>query len=229
MADLARSVVLVLPRDAIDAFPDPGGPGADDRESVVLKSGPAKGRPWRRKPRLQVRMAPGLDARTIRRALGIALAQDRGDVDVRLEKSFDPAYASRDRRKGDKELGLLIRESRDDLERLKAMVSALSFEPLAGGVKTRDDALHVLGLPPGSLPDQDTLRARFRMLATIHHPRRTPWQPQAHEPAQRRQGAARPRRRLEHSPFSCTQSIGCPPTLPLPRKGEGQGGDRLIS
>ena len=170
VADLARSVVLVVPRDAIDAFPDPGGPGPDDRESVVLKSGPAKGRPWRRKPRLQVRMAPGLDARTIRQALGIALAQDRGDVDVRLEKSFNPVKASRDRRKGDKALELLIRDTRDDLERLRAMVSALSFEPLAGGVKTRDDALHVLGLPPGSLPDQGTLRARFRMLATIHHP-----------------------------------------------------------
>lgn len=170
VADIARSVVLLVPRDAIDAFPDPGGPAADDREVVVLKSGPAEGRPWRRKPRLQVRMEPGLDTRTIRRALGIALALDRGDVDVRLEKSFDPAAASRDRRQGDKALESLIRETRDDLERLRAMVSVLSFEPLSGGVKTRDDALHVLGLPPGRLPDQVTLRGRFRMLATIHHP-----------------------------------------------------------
>ena len=51
-ADLARSVVLVVPRDAIDAFPDPGGPAPHDRESIILKSGPAEGRPWRRKPRL---------------------------------------------------------------------------------------------------------------------------------------------------------------------------------
>ena len=41
---------------------------------------------------------------------------------------------------------------------------------LAGGGKNRDEALPGLGLPPGSLPDQGTLRARFRMLATIHHP-----------------------------------------------------------
>ena len=170
VADLARSVVLVVPRDAIDAFHDPGGPAPDDRESIVLKSGPAEGRPWRRKPRLQVRMAPGLDVRTIRRALGIALALDRGDVDVRLEKSFDAADTSRDRRQGDEAQEALIRETRDDLERVRAMVSVLSFEPLAGGIKCRDDALHVLGLPPGSLPDQVTLRARFRMLATIHHP-----------------------------------------------------------
>ena len=170
VADLARSVVLVVPGAAIDAYPDPGGPAPDDRESVVLKSGPAEGRPWRRKPRLQVRMTPGLDARTIRRALAVALAMDRGEVGVHLEKTFDAADASSDRRQGDAARDSLIRETRDDLERLRAMVSALSFEPLAGGVMCRDDALHVLGLPPGSLPDQGTLRARFRMLATIHHP-----------------------------------------------------------
>ena len=102
--------------------------------------------------------------------MGLALALDRGEVDVRLEESFDAVDASRDRRKGDKAQATLIRETRDDLERLRAMVSVLSFEPLAGGVKTRDDALHVLGLPPGSLPDQGVLRARFRMLATVHHP-----------------------------------------------------------
>ena len=170
VADLARSVVLLVPGAAIDAFPDPGGPAGDDRDSIVLKSGPAKGRPWRRKPRLQVRMAPGLKTRTIRWALGLALALYRGEVGVRLEESFDTVDASRDRRKGDEAQATLIRETRDDLERLRAMVSVLSFEPLAGGVKTRDDALHVLGLAPGSLPDQGTLRARFRMLATIHHP-----------------------------------------------------------
>ena len=115
-------------------------------------------------------MAPGLDARTIRRALSIALALDRGDVDVRLETSFDPANTSRDRRQGDEAQEALIRETRDDLDRVRAMVSVLSFEPLAGGITCRDDALHVLGLPPGTLPDQGALRARFRMLATIHHP-----------------------------------------------------------
>ena len=170
VADLARSVVLVVPAAAVDAYPDPGGPAPDDRESIVLKSGPARARPWRRKPRLQVRMAPGLDVRTIRRALAIALALDRGEVDVHLEKCFDPADKSSDRRRGDEAHATLIRETRDDLEWVRAMVLALSFEPLAGGIKCRDDALHVLGLPPGSRPGQGMLRARFRMLATIHHP-----------------------------------------------------------
>ena len=54
--DIARSVLLTLPAGAIADFPDPGGPGLNDRETVVLKSGAQAGKPWRRKPRLQVRL-----------------------------------------------------------------------------------------------------------------------------------------------------------------------------
>ena len=50
------------------------------------------------------------------------------------------------------------------------VVVALSFEPLRNGVKTRNDALYVLGFPADGNPDSDTVNARFRMLATIHHP-----------------------------------------------------------
>ncbi|HEB80010.1 MAG TPA: J domain-containing protein, partial [Rhodospirillales bacterium] len=84
-ADLARSVVLMIPKEEIDAFPDPGPPKPRDRETIILKSGTAKGKPWRRKPRLQVRMAPGFDIETIRKALGLALAMDRGERTVRLD------------------------------------------------------------------------------------------------------------------------------------------------
>ena len=58
VGDLARSILLVMPANFVADFPDPGEPAAEDRETVVLKSGPAEGRPWRRKPRLQVRMPP---------------------------------------------------------------------------------------------------------------------------------------------------------------------------
>lgn len=85
VGDLARSILLVVSPDAIAAFPDPGDPPADDRETVILKSGPAEGRPWRRKPRLQVRMPPGHEIPFIRRALGLALAMDEGAIAVRLE------------------------------------------------------------------------------------------------------------------------------------------------
>jgi hypothetical protein len=57
-----------------------------------------------------------------------------------------------------------------DISLLKLMGSALSFDPLTKGVRTRPEALFVLGFHPGTRPDIGLLRGRFRMLATIHHP-----------------------------------------------------------
>jgi hypothetical protein len=156
VADLARSVALMVPEETLAAFPDPGEPDADDREAVVIKSGPSAGRPWQRKPRLQVRMAPGYDVVTLRRALGVALATDRGEAAVQIDA---PA------------LGLGGSSAdREEIDRLKAMVTVLAFDPLEDGVQSRAEALHVLGFAPGARPDAQALRARFRMLATIHHP-----------------------------------------------------------
>jgi len=170
-ADLARSILLALPAAAVDAAPDPGEPGAGDRETVILKSGPAVGRPWRRKPRLQVRMAPGSDAVQIRRALGLALALAEGRIDLAIDPKrspepkppavLDPAVAEALDR-----LGRVEAEN----ERLRATVAALAFTPLPGGIRNRDEALHVLGFPPAVKPAFATVRARFRALATIHHP-----------------------------------------------------------
>ncbi len=164
VADLARSVLLVVPARTVAALADPGEPASHDRETVVLKSGPAEGRPWRRKPRLQVRMAPGYEVSTIRRALALALAVSRGEATV----SVDAAAARTKAR--DEAARKRAKEMTDELERLRAIVSVLAFEPLRGGVGSREDALHVLGFPPRSHPGKGVLRARFRMLATIHHP-----------------------------------------------------------
>lgn len=163
--DLARSVLLVVPESVIRDFPDPGEPDIGDRETVILKSGTAKGRPWRRKPRLQVRMAPGFEIEFMRRALAIALALEQGETQVLLASSDDadgPGDGS----------GATGREVVDpeELIRLRTIVSVLSFDPLSDGVRSREDALYVLGFPPGRIPDGETVRARFRMLATIHHP-----------------------------------------------------------
>lgn len=166
VGDIARSVLLVVPAEVIAATADPGEPPQDDRETVILKSGPAQGRPWRRKPRLQVRMAPGFKVEVIRKALGIALAMDQGEVRVRLhgkEESRPQKPVQAEPQHPTPALG-------EEIERLKTIIGILSFEPLANGVRNRDDALHVLGFPPGSQPDRRTLRAKFRMLATIHHP-----------------------------------------------------------
>ena len=173
VADLARSAVLLAPGHVIADFPDPGPPAAGDRETVVLKSGPAKGRPWRRKPRLQVRMAAGLTVPFIRRALALALAIGDGRLAVRVEETGAAAVAeveSYGKETIETAEAKALRELHDEAERLRTVVSALSFEPIAGGIKTRAEALHVFGLAPDSRPDAPTLRSRFRMLATIYHP-----------------------------------------------------------
>lgn len=160
-ADVVRSVLLLLPEADIRAFPDPGEPPPGDRETVILKSGPARGRPWRRKPRLQVRLAAGYEVSLVRRALALALALERGEVALRLNaEGPDSALADETAR----------RETDDKVKRLRTIVAALSFEPLTGGVRTSEDALHVLGFPPRSRPGARLLRERFRLLATIHHP-----------------------------------------------------------
>ena len=160
-ADVVRSVLLLLPEADIRAFPDPGEPPPGDRETVILKSGPAIGRPWRRKPRLQVRLAAGYGVSLVRRALALALAMERGEVTLRLDAGGpDAALAA----------ATAERETNDKVEHLRTIVAALSFEPLAGGVRTPEEALHVLGFPPRSRPGAGLLRERFRLLATIHHP-----------------------------------------------------------
>ncbi len=168
VGDLARSVLLVVPAEGVESFPDPGEPPSHDRETVILKSGPAEGRPWRRKPRLQVRMPPGHAIPFIRRALGLALALAEGTRTVTVE---DPkAAAQRSEPEPPPPQHVEEDPAADELERLRAIISALAFEPLADGVRSRAEALYVLGFLPDARPDSRTVRAKFRLLATIHHP-----------------------------------------------------------
>lgn len=148
VGDLARSIMLTLPAATIAAYPDPGEPEPDDRETIILKSGPHAGRPWRRKPRLQVRLPRGHRPEEVRRALAIALALDSGAIGVALHKP------GRER----------------DVRRLEGMLRALTFAPLPGGVTSRAAALYVLGFPSHARPDAAAVRARYRALAAIYHP-----------------------------------------------------------
>ncbi|MCR6629348.1 MAG: J domain-containing protein [Magnetospirillum sp.] len=170
VGDIARSVLLVMPPALIAGTLDPGEPAADDRETVILKSGPAQGRPWRRKPRLQVRMAPGYDVAFIRRALALALALEAGHFVLKLEDPNAPAEPPPPPPSPPQETSRAVEAANEEVERLRAIISVLAFEPLPDGISSRDEALHVLGFPPGARPDKRTIRARFRMLATIHHP-----------------------------------------------------------
>lgn len=150
--DLARSVLLMLPTETIDGFDDPGEPDDRDRETITLKSGPAAGKLWQRKPRLQVRLPAGFDTTTIRKALGLVLSMDRQQLIARLE--HPEMQARRDA----------------EADRLRAAVQTLSLDILEGGVQTHADALYVLGFHPSARPDRSSLRMRFRMFAAIHHP-----------------------------------------------------------
>ncbi len=180
-ADLARSVVLVVPPALLASFPDPGPPAKGDREAVIVKSGPAKGRPWHRKPRLQVRFTPGTPVPVLRRALGLALAIEGQEIGISLAGLEDAESAARKAREAretwtpDKKDRRETKpqdkiEDDEELTRLRAIVSVLAFEPLPGGIKTEAEAHHILGIAPGRAPGIGELRARFRMLAAIHHP-----------------------------------------------------------
>jgi hypothetical protein len=160
VADLARSALLLLPEDVLRQIPDPGGPAAGDREQTVLKSGPSAGRPWRRKPRLQVRLPAGYAVPTVRRALNLLLFLSRNEREIDIH---DPAETKRQQTSEDKDMA-------EEIERLRGIVSVLSFDPLSGGVRSRMDALHVLGFAPSNRPNRDEIRARFRALAAVHHP-----------------------------------------------------------
>ena len=158
VGDIARSIMLTLPLDAIQNAPDPGEPDEDDRETVTLKSGPSAGKPWRRKPRLQVRLPAGHALCDIRRALGIALEMRRGDMRARLEAAASPTWED------------IVTDLRDKVARLQVTVATLAFEPLKNGVRTSSEALHILGFAPGQQPDQREIKGRYRILAAIHHP-----------------------------------------------------------
>lgn len=160
--DLARSVLLLIPIETVRGFPDPGGPGPQDREEVTIRSGAAKDRVLRRKPRLQLRLESGYDPALLRRALALALSLD-GDEATLLVESVEQ------RRERVEELKQRYRQT-EELTRLRKHVENLSSRLLPGGINSYEDALYVLGLPPGSLPTEDEIRRRFRQLAAIYHP-----------------------------------------------------------
>ena len=159
VADVARSILLTIPEEVIRTIPDPGGPSRGDREETLIKSGPSTGKLWQRKPRLQVRLRSGYDVSTVRRALNIALKINNGSLEIKLTDPNVPSPES----EPDQEMS-------GEVERLKKFIPILAFDLLQGGVSTPDEALHVLGFAPGENPNKATVRARFRTLATIHHP-----------------------------------------------------------
>ena len=157
-ADIARSVMLVVPNTVIRSYPDPGEPLPNDREEVILKTGPNAGKPWRRKPRLQVRLPAGYKIIDIRRALGLALALNAGSLEVILKDIDHPRIEDR------------LEAAEGNIKRLRSALSVISYQPIKRGVETKADALYVLGFHPHSRPTRADIKDRFRMLAQIYHP-----------------------------------------------------------
>lgn len=163
--DLARSVLLTVPAPLIDEIPDPGEPGKADREVVVLKSGASEGKPWRRKPRLQVRLQGEHSIPKIRRLLALALALDDGSYTLAIDPEDRPVPTEPDPQSLQQ-----IKALQDDVDRLRAVVSVLSFDPLRDGVVSSQDARYIMGLDPQTRLTANAVRRRFRLLATIYHP-----------------------------------------------------------
>lgn len=157
-ADIARSVMLLVPKEKIESYPDPGEPLPGDREEIVLKTGSNAGKLWRRKPRLQVRLPNGFEVVDIRRALGLALALHAGKYSVALEDSNSPRAEEK----------LKVAES--NVDRLMCALAAIAYQPIERGIETNADALYVLGFHPHSRPSNADVKNRFRTLAQIYHP-----------------------------------------------------------
>ena len=180
VADLARSILLVLPEDIIKNFSDPGEPQPRDREQAILKSGPSKGRPWRRKPRLQVRLTPGYDISFVRRALNLAVFVDNNHYSVNVRRlevetldnlsQVNQNITASQQDAANQLVQDTIKEKNYERKRMREVISALSFTPLPDGLSNRNDALHVMGFFPSEHPDRNVVRSKFKLLARIHHP-----------------------------------------------------------
>ena len=158
IADLTRAVLLLIPNDIIESQPDPGEPDKNDRDIVTVNEGKARGRVMPRKPRIQLRLPQETNAATIRKALGLALAFDKGWAQLAVNDNS----ADMMRRK--------LETLESEVKRLQGLLQLLAFTPLEGGVKTRKDALYVLGFPSDSLPAKPAIKSRYRALAMIYHP-----------------------------------------------------------
>ena len=176
-SDLVRSVLLTTRQEELDACIDPGEPLEEDREQVLVQSGVSQGRILRRKPRLQIRLEVGLSMIAIRKTLKLAIDRHESNAELNIisfEKDADKNQIPEDSENTDNPSDFVLEEALEtahaELDRLYDTISSLSFVPLPNGVRTRAEALYVLGLPPSTRPNLDIIKERYRKMAKIHHP-----------------------------------------------------------
>jgi hypothetical protein len=181
VSDLARAALLVLPAEVVDRQLDPGGPAEDDRIGVPVRvidesdTGEPE-LPLLQSPWLEVEARAGLAIEHLRRALALVLDMNSGLMTVGLADEAGqltaPRPIVRERRAftGRRRKDLERDEFAEENARLRATIAVLAFDLLPFGVSSREDALYVLGFPPHAKPTHDEIKARFRLLATVHHP-----------------------------------------------------------
>ncbi len=179
-SDLVRSVQLLVPDAVVETIPDPGAPGPDDRDRILLRSGPRQGHWLKRKPRLQLRLPDGLSDAYLRRALALALTLSDGDVHLVLDPSCIETTAAAGSTSSSavgnpEQVAIIERDlaaARETADEFRALVSLMAFDIPPDGISGPAEARYVLGFPPDARLDRRQVKARFRMLSQIYHPDR---------------------------------------------------------
>lgn len=154
-SSVARAALLLV---GARELPDPGEPEPQDRDIQILPRATGKAKVVRRKPRLRLRLPPGLEASEIRRALALALAIDDQQGYQLLTASEVKGFAE------------LADRALAKAQEVAVAIDRIAFRPLRDGVKTPRQAAYVMGFLHEWGIDEATVTARFRQLAPVFHP-----------------------------------------------------------
>lgn len=170
LGELARSVLLVMPRAIIDAEPDPGEPESTDRESITITHGKYVGRKTARKPRIQLRMTERLPSEVLRKALSIAMRLHRGTIVPKLLPLEEDSSAADEEHVEIAKIGDELSELRTTINHLQDSLLRSSFVLLDHPCASLADMRHILGFHPNHEVSLEACQVRFRTLATVFHP-----------------------------------------------------------
>lgn len=169
-ADIIRSILFVFPEEFIQSFEDPGDPLREDREDVTLHSGKHKGKTWKRKPRIQVRIPRSYPVPFLRKALNIALSlQDDNITQLLTSKKIDEEQKEETEQKI-KNLTQEQERLTKEIELLQSVLKNFTKEKENKNIQSIDDALFILGFPPYSSPTAPLIKKKYRDLAILFHP-----------------------------------------------------------
>jgi len=156
-AELVRMVLTLVSPSVREGIPDPGEPGADDRDNPQRRPGGGRQPMPGLAPTLVLRLQPGLDHTTIRQALAVAVALDDPKSHRLVQSTEHNRLTSR------------VEKLEYRNRALANAVERLSFRPRPGRLGLRDAAA-MLGFTSEHEYDEQLVTKRFRELAPIYHP-----------------------------------------------------------